>query len=97
MSNKELMLEPGFFKSLPPIKGAITAILQMDKIPNIQIFFCTSPLSSYKNCVLEKYEWVDQQLGPSWASRIVLCKDKTLVHGDILIDGNVTYKLWNNN
>ena len=51
-----------------------------------QVFLCTSPLSEYQNCVLEKYEWVDEHLGPEWVDQIVLTRDKTIVYGDVLID-----------
>jgi 5'-nucleotidase len=34
----------------------------------------------------EKYAWVEQHLGAEFVQRIVLTRDKTLVHGDVLID-----------
>ena len=52
----------------------------------LQVFICTSPLTTYKNCVLEKYQWVEDQLGADWVNRIILTKDKTLVKADYLID-----------
>lgn len=39
-----------------------------------------------KNCVLEKYDWVDYYLGREWIRKIILTKDKTLVRGKILVD-----------
>jgi 5'-nucleotidase len=47
---------------------------------------CTSPLTQYQNCVAEKYEWVERHLGLDFVSRIVVTKDKTLVHADVLVD-----------
>jgi len=31
-----------------------------------KVFLCTSPLTEYEHCVLEKYHWVEKHLGPSW-------------------------------
>jgi 5'-nucleotidase len=36
--------------------------------------------------VLEKYEWVEKNMGSSWVNRIMLTKDKTIVKAEILID-----------
>ena len=47
---------------------------------------CTAPLSRFTHCVPEKFQWVEDHLGPEWVARIVLTKDKTLVRGDVLID-----------
>ncbi|MBI4447700.1 5'-3'-deoxyribonucleotidase [Candidatus Woesearchaeota archaeon] len=76
---------PGFIKSLPPMEGALEALLEMEKAVK-EVFICTSPLTNYKNCVREKYEWVEQHLNSNWVKKIILTKDKTIVRGDILID-----------
>jgi len=81
----EILLEPTFFRDMMPVDGAKEALFEMEKM-GLEVFLCTSPLSTYKNCVLEKYEWVEKILGPDWIHRIILTKDKTLVKGDILID-----------
>ena len=47
---------------------------------------CTSPLSQFENCVAEKYLWVEKHLGRDATNRLILTKDKTLVHGSLLID-----------
>ena len=81
----EILLEPSFFREIMPMEGAKEALLEMESMGH-EVFICTSPLSTYKNCVLEKFEWVDQLLGPEWVKRIVLTKDKTIVKADVLID-----------
>ncbi|MBK9924682.1 MAG: 5'-3'-deoxyribonucleotidase [Anaerolineales bacterium] len=81
----EILLEPGFFRDMMPMDGAKEALLEMAAM-GLEVFICTSPLTTYKNCVLEKFEWVDQFLGPEWVKRIVLTKDKTLVKADYIID-----------
>jgi 5'-nucleotidase len=83
---KEIMKKPGFFRSMPPIKGAVSAIKEMDKMEGVQVFICTAPIEEPFFCVKEKYEWVNCHLGKEWMQRIILTHDKTLIIGDILID-----------
>jgi 5'-nucleotidase len=81
----EIIWGPGFFRDMPPIAGGKEALTEMDKM-GFEVFICTSPLSTYQNCVLEKFEWVEKHLGSRWVNRIILTKDKTLVKADYLID-----------
>ena len=76
---------PGFFRHMLPVEGGKEALTEMEEM-GYEVFICTSPLSTYRNCVLEKFEWVDKHLGPKWVNRIILTKDKTLVKADYLID-----------
>jgi 5'-nucleotidase len=84
---REIYCAPGFYRNLPLIKGGKEAIQEI-KQKGHDVFLCTSPLSSYENCILEKYEWVDAHLGRDWIKRLIITKDKTLIRGDILIDDN---------
>lgn len=81
----EIVLEPGFFRDMMPIEGGKEALDEMDDLGH-EVFICTSPLSAYKNCVLEKFEWVDRVIGAKWVKSIILTKDKTLVKADYIID-----------
>lgn len=82
---EEIYYAKGFIKKLPQIEGALEALVEMEKLVD-EVFICTSPLTNYKNCVLEKYEWVEKNLGKDWTKRIILTKDKTVIWGNILID-----------
>lgn len=79
----------GFFRTLEPMTGAVEALAEMRQMGH-SVFICTSPLSAYKNCVLEKFEWVEQHLGADWVKQIVMTKDKTIVTADVLIDDKPT-------
>lgn len=80
---------PGFYRGLPPVAGAVAALQRMLAL-GIDVRICTSPLGAYRHCVLEKYEWVDEHLGPDFVARMVVTKDKTIVRGDVLIDDKPT-------
>lgn len=88
---ESITLRKGFFRGLSPIEGAKEALeTLLDMGHDVRI--CTSPKRNYQNCVAEKFEWVEDHLGVAWTERIILTRDKTLVHGDMLIDDkpNVT-------
>lgn len=76
---------PGFFENLNIISGAKEALAKMEALGH-QVLICTSPVSRYENCILEKYHWVSKNLGYEWTRKVIMTKDKTLVFGDILID-----------
>lgn len=76
---------PDFFANLPLIDGAYEGMhALLDAGHDVRI--CTAPLSTWANCVAEKYASVEATLGPDWVKRVILSKDKTLVSGDLLID-----------
>lgn len=76
---------PNFFINLKPTVGAKEAINKLIATGH-DVRICTSPLSRYEYCVLEKYQWVEKHFGRDFTKRIILTKDKTMVRGDILID-----------
>lgn len=79
---------PNFIRDLEPIQGSLEALQEM-RVMDVDIFICTSPLEAYENCVLEKYEWIEEKLGRDWTKRIILTRDKTIIKGDILIDDKI--------
>jgi 5'-nucleotidase len=81
----DILLESSFFEEMVPVPGAREALEEMEA-NGIEVFICSSPLSTYQNCVLEKYKWVEKFIGPNWVKKIILTKDKTLVKADYLID-----------
>lgn len=81
----DIITAKGFFRDLPAITGAVESLNQLLTLGH-DVRICTSPLNIYKNCVQEKYEWVEQHLGLDFIARMIVTKDKTVVHGDVLID-----------
>lgn len=81
---QDIYLSPGFYRSLSPIKGGKEALEEMRSMG--EVFICTALLPQYENCVLEKYEWIEEHLGKEWTKKIIVAKDKTIINGDILID-----------
>ena len=81
------------------IPGAVDALHGMVDHGH-DVVICTSPWLSNEKCVEDKLYWVARHLGNEWTDRVVITKDKTLVHGDWLIDdkpkitGRVTHPAW---
>jgi len=93
-----VMSQPGFFRDLPPMEGAIKAVEEMIE-RGFSVLICTSPLPCNPTCPQDKIDWVRRHLGhiefrnPCDANKrlaaqdiIVMTRDKTFVMGDVLID-----------
>lgn len=84
----------GFFKSLPPIDGAVKAVKDISK--KYEVRFCTTPIYT-PHCLSEKYIWVKSHFGQDWVNKLVITFDKTLIHGKYLIDDRSIIKGSNKN
>jgi len=93
-----VMSQPGFFRDLPPMEGAIKAVEELVE-RGFAVLICTSPLPCNPTCPQDKIEWVRKHLGhvpfraPGDAKQqidaqdvVVMTRDKTFVMGDVLID-----------
>lgn len=85
-----IMQTPEFFLRLDPVPGAIEAFKQMQDT-GLQLYICSSPTSN-SHSHKEKIDWVEMHLGKEWKNKTILTKDKTMVHGDYLIDDNPDVK-----
>ncbi len=85
---EEIADEEGFFKDLKPFPGVIDAFGEIAADPRFEVFICTTPKKFYKSStsVGEKHTWIARYLGRKWTDKMILTRDKTLVHGDVLID-----------
>ena len=77
--------EVGFYENLPLVPGALDGLQSLLEAGH-EVFICTSPLTEYRNCVAEKFAWVEKNLGSEWLKRLVITKDKTVVGGSVLVD-----------
>ncbi|XP_066432785.1 5'(3')-deoxyribonucleotidase, mitochondrial [Eleutherodactylus coqui] len=88
LSEKAISIWEGknFFLDLDPIDGAVEALREMSRLPNTDVFICTSPIKRYRFCPYEKYAWVEKHFGHEFLEQIILTRDKTVVSADLLID-----------
>ncbi|MBT2484761.1 MULTISPECIES: 5' nucleotidase, NT5C type [unclassified Microbacterium] len=82
---EQIMTKPGFYSRLEPIPGAREALKAAVKAGH-DVRIVSSPYISNPTCASDKLAWIMRHYGSHWASRLVLTNDKTIVHGDFLID-----------
>lgn len=76
---------PGFYRNLDPIPGGLEVLNKLQELGH-ENFFVSSPYLSNPTCASDKYAWLEEYYGRSWAKRLILTNDKTLVDGDVLFD-----------
>lgn len=81
----KLWHEPNFYRTLEPLAGAVDGVKSLVSAGH-DVFICTAPLPRHATCAKEKLEWIEHYLGPRLAERTIITRDKTLVHGDYLVD-----------
>lgn len=73
----------GFFTDLVPIKDSQAVLKELSQKYEVYI---ASAAMQYPKSLIEKYHWLDTHFPfIHWKKRI-LCGDKHILHGDILID-----------
>tara|TARA_R110002124_G_scaffold250051_3_gene415119 strand:- start:184 stop:705 length:522 start_codon:yes stop_codon:yes gene_type:complete len=83
---RSLLYKPGFFLNAPIIAGAHDALLELKKEYEIYI---VSAAMEFPNSLIEKHDWLKNNLPfISWRN-IVLCGDKSIIGTDLLIDDHV--------
>eukprot|EP00916_Digyalum_oweni_P003233 GHVL01005829.1.p1 GENE.GHVL01005829.1~~GHVL01005829.1.p1 ORF type:complete len:517 (+),score=92.39 GHVL01005829.1:422-1972(+) len=91
-----VLAEDGFFEKLKPLPGAIESLGQLQAVPHVEVFLCTSPHPCSKNCAAEKIRWVQNNLPVEFHKRVIITYDKTLVFGDFLLDDKPSIRGVNN-
>lgn len=81
---------PGFYRNLTPLIGAVQAMASFLENPNIDPYILTAPSIYNPLCYTEKRLWTEDHLGFDWVKRLIICPDKSLLKGDMLIDDHVS-------
>ncbi|MGB5172259.1 5' nucleotidase, NT5C type [Eudoraea sp.] len=75
--------EEGFFRDLLPIADSIEVLKDLNKVYEVYI---ASAAMQFPNSLIEKHYWLEEYFPfIPWKQRI-LCGDKHILRGDILID-----------
>lgn len=73
----------GFFRSLKPVAGSQAVIEELNKHHSVYV---ASAAMEFPNSLVEKSDWLDEHFPfIDWKQRI-LCGDKSILRGDVLID-----------
>lgn len=80
--------EEGFFEDIPEKKSATKTLKKLIESKNYDVYIITACGSNRE--LEEKYHWFDKYLPEFNKDRIIKCKEKEIIHGDVLIDDNVS-------
>lgn len=75
-----------FFRQLDPLPGAIKWFMELFNHPNLDVYILTAPSVYNPMCYMEKRLWVEDKFGMEVVEKLILSPNKSLFHGDYLID-----------
>lgn len=75
---------PGFFENLDPIPGAIRAVNQLRS--RADVYILTAPSVRNAHCYTEKRLWIEKHFDLDFCDKLIICPNKALLKGDIIID-----------
>lgn len=83
----KLFKKRGFFLSVPEKRGAIEVIKKLMDDGRYDIYIVTAcgTVNEYK----EKIEWMENYLPEFNKSHIIMCTEKNLIRGDVIVDDKV--------
>jgi 5'(3')-deoxyribonucleotidase len=76
--------EPGFFLNLDPLPLSIQSVNELAS--KYDVWFLSRPSFKNTHSYTEKAEWVKSHFGYEMQKKLILCGDKSLLRGRILID-----------
>ncbi len=85
--NPPSMYNPGFFRNLQPVPGALEAVRALMQSGRYDVQILTQPVAESPLSYLEKAQWIWMWI-PELGHKINMGQDKSLFRGDFLIDDN---------
>ncbi len=79
--------KPGFFRDLPMMKDAREVVEELYE--NYEVYIVTAA-TEFKHSFTDKWEWLEEHMPFIHWERIVFCGNKSIVHGDYMIDDKVS-------
>jgi 5'(3')-deoxyribonucleotidase len=83
----EIFKEEGFFENVPEKKNSVKALKKLISSDDYDVFIVTACTTNHE--LEEKFKWFDDNLPEFNKNRIIKCKEKEIIHGDVLIDDNI--------
>lgn len=80
-----VLYSPEFQLAIPPVPRSLESVTEINNRGH-HVIFCSTPHEVYETCVAQKYKWLEAKLGRTYARKLILTDDKTLIFGDRLID-----------
>jgi 5'(3')-deoxyribonucleotidase len=77
---------PGFFLNLKVMDGAVDIVRELNKKYNVYV---ASAAMEFPNSLKEKHDWLNLHFPFIHWKNMILCGDKSILKGDILIDDHL--------
>ncbi|WP_116126408.1 5' nucleotidase, NT5C type [Lewinella sp. IMCC34183] len=84
---RDELRKPGFFRDLPVMKDAREVVEEL--YGKYEVYIVTAA-TEFKHSFTDKWEWLEEHMPFVHWERIVFCGDKSIVHGDYMIDDKVS-------
>ncbi len=84
---RDELRKPGFFRDLPEMKDAREVVHELYE--NYEVYVVTAA-TEFKHSFTDKWEWLEEHMPFIHWERIVFCGNKSIVHGDYMIDDKVS-------
>jgi len=84
---RRAMYEPGFFRDVAVMPDAQEVVKELYE--EYEVYIVTTA-TEFKYSFLDKYEWLAEHFPFIHHRRIVFCGNKSIVHGDFMIDDKVS-------
>lgn len=82
----------GFFANLEAIAGGIASVKAMIASEVYDPYILTAPSIRNPLCYTEKRVWIETYFGLAFVDKLIICPNKALLKGDILIDDHIEGK-----
>ena len=82
----------GFFKKLKPIKNGVETVNKMISSEKYDPYILTAPSTRNPYSYMEKRIWIETHFGYDFTKKLIICPNKGLLRGDMLIDDNIAGK-----
>ena len=83
---RSFLYEPGFFRTVPVMDGAVETIRQLNDEYELYI---VSAAMEFPQSLIEKYGWLQQHFPFITWQQIAFCGSKTVIRGDYMIDDHL--------
>ncbi len=79
----------GFWENLSPIVDGVETVKKLIASNQYDPYILTAPSTRNPLSYTEKRIWVEKYFGYDFTKKLILCPNKGLLKGDILIDDNI--------
>lgn len=80
--------EEGFFENLPEKNNSLSVLKTLIQSTDYDVYIVTACGTNQE--LEEKFKWFDKYLPTFNKDRIIKCKEKEIIRGDVLVDDNVS-------